>query len=76
MKGYAYHVYLIDPALDYVPIEHVFYGLTKQECLEKFRGHQDICANFGPAIEEGRFDDDWEEGIELPTVSDDPEEES
>jgi hypothetical protein len=73
VKGWAYHVYLVDPAIEHIPIEHIFYGRTKAECTERFRAHQGVCGSFGPAIAEGRFDDEWEQIDELPTIEDDDE---
>lgn len=67
--AWAYHVHLVDPELEYIPIEHVFYGHTKAECLERFREHQGVCGSFGPAIAEGRYDDEWEQ-TEFVTLSD------
>jgi hypothetical protein len=75
--AYAYHVYLVDPELDFIPIEHIFYGHTKQECTDRFVAHQGVCGSFGPAVKDGRFDDLWEE-IEaraLPRAEEDDGEE-
>lgn len=72
--AWEYHVYLIDPSIDYVPIEHVFYGHTKEECTARFECHQDVCGSFGPAIEEGRYEDEWVHTDELPEVEEDDDE--
>lgn len=69
--AWAYHVYLVDPTLDHVPIEHIFYGHTKEECTKRFEAHQDVCGSFGPAIDEGRYDDEWKEIQTLPTAEED-----
>jgi hypothetical protein len=66
--AWEYHVYLVDPDLDYIAVRHTFYGHTKEECLEHFEKHQDVCGSFGPAIEEGRYDDKWVEIESLPVV--------
>ena len=75
--AWAYHVYLVDPELDFIPVEHTFYGHTKAECTARFQEHQGVCGSFGPAIAEGRFDDEWEElsAAELPRANDEDDEE-
>jgi hypothetical protein len=76
-KAWEYHVYLIEPGNDYIPVEHIFYGFTKKECLDRYKAHQDVCGSFGPAVREGRTDDEWVEIDEddLPTVDDDEDDE-
>jgi hypothetical protein len=77
LMAYAYHVYLVDPTEDYIPVEHIFYGRTKQECTDRFMAHQAVCKSFGPAVAEGRFDDLWEqiEASALPRVEEEDDDE-
>jgi hypothetical protein len=76
VKAWEYHVYLIEPGNEYIPVEHIFYGFTKKECLDRYKAHQEVCGSFGPAVREGRTDDEWVEIEEddLPTVDDEDEE--
>lgn len=55
-----------------VKIEHVFYGMTRAECVKSFEGHQQVCGSFGPAVAEGRSVQEWEEIEEddIPEVDD------
>ena len=68
--AWEYHVYLIERGNDYVPIEHIFYGFTKAEALERYEAHQEVCNSFGPAVREGRTQAEWVEidEDELPVV--------
>jgi hypothetical protein len=68
--AWAYHVYLKTPGQTRVRVRHTFFGKTKAECETFFAEHQSVCSSFGPAIEEGRFDDDWEEidADEIPVI--------
>ena len=73
--AWAYHVYLVNPEIPFSPIRHTFYGYTKEECKVRFQEHQEVCTNFGPAIAQERFSDEWEEIEEddLPWIDDDEE---
>ena len=76
VKAWEYHVYLIEPGNEYIPVEHIFYGFTKQECTDRFKAHQEVCGSFGPAVREGRTDAEWVEIDEddLPMVDDEDDE--
>lgn len=77
--AWEYHVYLKTPGQRRVRVHHIFYGLTKDECSTYFHEHQSVCGSFGPAVQEGRFDDRWEEipvsAIPVIEADDDEEEE-
>ena len=71
--AFEYHVYLKTPGQTRVRVQHIFYGLTKDECLTYFAEHQSVCGTFGPAVAEGRFDDKWREidASEIPVMEED-----
>jgi hypothetical protein len=78
--AWAYHVYLKTPGQKRVRVRHTFFGLTQDECKVYFEEHQSVCGSFGPAVAEGRFDEEWEEidREEIPVMEaggdEDPEE--
>jgi hypothetical protein len=74
--AWQYHVYLKTPGQTHVRVRHTFYGTSKDECLTFFAEHQSVCGSFGPAVKEGRFDDEWEEidRDEIPVIEPDDEE--
>ena len=75
--AWAYHVYLKTPGETRVRVRHTFFGSSKEECETYFEEHQSVCDSFGPAIKEGRFDDEWEQidRDEIPVIEADDEEE-
>lgn len=75
--AYAYHVFLKTPGQTRVRVRHTFFGLSKDECKTYFAEHQSVCGSFGPAVAEGRFDDEWEEidPDEIPEIEEDEVEE-
>lgn len=75
--AWKYQVFLKTPGQRRVRVKHTFYGLTKDECLTYFAEHQSVCKSFGPAVEEGRYDDKWVEidPEDIPVIEADDEEE-
>jgi hypothetical protein len=66
--SWAYHSYIVDPGDETVKVEHIFYGETKDDCIEGFNAHLRECDYFRPAAGEGRTDEVWEQLKELPTI--------
>jgi hypothetical protein len=64
------HSYIVNPDDKRIYLKHVFYGHTKEECLEVKREHLASCEYYRAAEEEGRTDDEWEhiDAEDLPTV--------
>jgi hypothetical protein len=82
---FALHAYAITKDKK-IPVQHIFYGETREEADQHFNGHVAACPMFGPAEREGRMTTFFEEIDSLPTeesvddeaeeiVADDPEEE-
>jgi hypothetical protein len=62
------HSYIVNPDDEKVFMKHVFYGETKDECLQVKQEHLASCEYFRAAEEAGRTDDQWEEANSLPEV--------
>jgi hypothetical protein len=77
--AFAYHIYRVDPGSDIIRVEHIFYGFTKQECLDEFRAHLAACSGLNSAEEDDRIEEFWEgideSAIPEPGDTDDAEDE-
>ena len=62
----ALHVYIVPKGGGAATIEHTFYGETREECQRLFEEHQEVCDNFGPAVQDGRTTQEWDEDAEIP----------
>jgi hypothetical protein len=71
------HSYIVNPDDRKIFLKHVFYGETKDECLQVKREHLASCEYYRAAEDEGRTDDKWEQiaSSALPFVSSEPDEE-
>lgn len=49
-----------------ISVRHIFYGATQEECEQLRDAHGAGCQAFGPALNEGRIIEEFEEIDELP----------
>ena len=58
---WEYHVYIVNPDDLKIYVEHIFYGETKDACLQVKTEHLASCAYYRQAEEDGRIDDRWKQ---------------
>jgi len=64
------HSYIVNPDDQRIYLKHVFYGHSKDDCLQVKTEHLASCEYYRAAEAEGRTDDQWEQiaDEDLPTV--------
>lgn len=63
--AYALHVDKLDPD-GVIRVRHTFYGETEEECCEIRDQHGAGCKAFGPALEQEKIIEEFEEIGEVP----------
>lgn len=59
-----------------IGVRHIFYGETEEDCTRRRDEHAAGCKDFGPALEQGRIIETFEEIEEIPEWEDEDEEET
>jgi hypothetical protein len=75
--AFALTVDVVPPGGGLVEVTHTFWGDTEEEARQTFKKHADGCEFLGPAIREGRTEEELEEvgDDERPEYGDDDDEE-
>ena len=67
--AFALHVDKLDPD-GTIRVRHTFYGETEEECEELRDQHSAGCKAFGPALQQDKVIEEFEEVDEIPEWED------